>query len=286
MELILLGIMGKAQAKYPALINHFAWMGNHYHIILSGNSKYISPFINIVDGEVAKALKRLYPGLFQSKVWQGRFKEQKLACAQSVIDKIAYTYLNPEKANLVSDISLYPGLSSWHMYRNGAHSIPTSYIPPSKLKPISSKACPRKTVQRLKKLSSEQNTLTLNPDAWKIRFEHSSSKSSSELYSEITQEMQEQRAKFEPRELPPLGAKSLRRMGHAPAYVPEKKSDDRTPFIICKDKELRKILIARYKAFCEECKVAWQRWRLGLISLNDFPKGAYRPAMPLVALRI
>jgi REP element-mobilizing transposase RayT len=286
MELILLGIMGKAQAKFPVLINHFTWMGNHYHFILSGNSKYISPFMNMVDGETAKALKRLYPGLFQSKVWQGRFKEQKLSCAYSVIDKIAYTYLNPEKANLVSDISLYPGLNSWHSYRNGAHVIPTFYIPPSKLKPISPKASPWTTVKKLKALSSEQNTLNLHPDAWKSRFEASSSKNSATLYSELTLEMNEQRGKFEPRDLPPLGAKSLRRMGYVPSYVPEKKSDDRTPFIICKDKELRKLFIARYKAFCEECKVAWQKWKIGIISLNDFPKGAYRPAMPLVAVRI
>ena len=63
-------------------------------------------------------------------------------------------------------------------------------------------------------------------------------------------------------------------MGYAPGYVPEKKVGDRTPFIICKYKELRKILIARYKAFCEECKEAWEKWKVGNISLDDFPRGA------------
>lgn len=130
---ILKGILAKGQFLYPVQVCHFLWMRNHFHIILAGRGKYISSFMNYIQGEMAKHVKRLCPGMFQSSVWAGRFKEQRLCTAESVINMIIYLYANPSRAGLVINISEWPGLSSWRMYREGSLVFKAPWMPSRKL---------------------------------------------------------------------------------------------------------------------------------------------------------
>ena len=98
MNVLLIGILARAQSLFGVQICHFVWMGNHFHIILAGRAKLISPFMCYLQGETAKMLKKLVPGFFESKVWAGRYKEQKLCTAGDVIDMIVYMYSNPARA--------------------------------------------------------------------------------------------------------------------------------------------------------------------------------------------
>jgi REP element-mobilizing transposase RayT len=288
MNFLIRGILAKAQAFAPVYINHYLFMGNHYHMILSGPAKNISPFMNMVDGEIAKLLKRQYPGLYQTKVWEGRFKEQHLGDSSAAVHQIAYTYANPVRANLVAHIEHYPGLNSWKHYRNGCCSIPCYYVAPSRIKPVPSKLSSRdeqRLIRRYKRISCEHNTLNLHFDNWTRRFEDTKSLNPVDTFRMIESELisiQQTTALL--RTAPVVGPKRLKQQGYAPDYVP--KRDGKTPFLICKDQDLRKILIGRFKAFREACKEAYYKWKLGLISVYEFPKGAYRPGMPLVPIRV
>jgi len=289
-ELLILGTLGKAQSEHRVNICHFQWMGNHYHIILAGAAKNISPFLNIVDGEIAKFLKRLYPGLFQSKVWQGRFKEQPLLTSADVKNKIAYLYANPSRADLADKIEDWPGVTSWNMYKNGCHRVQVNYIRPSGVtRALSSKRLDFVSEYKITKSLcadyGEPYELILTPDAWKNCFEDSKSLSAAEIYNEILADLREREKNFrEERKGSPLGRKALRAMGHRPDYSPKTKS--RTPFVICHDKELRDEFIQMYRDFCWKCREAWEHWSKGLITEAEFPKGAYRPGMSFVAIRV
>ena len=46
MREMILGILARGQALYPAQIVACLFMGNHYHMILSGNAAALSPFMN------------------------------------------------------------------------------------------------------------------------------------------------------------------------------------------------------------------------------------------------
>jgi len=288
-EMLILGILGKAQSKYKVNICHFQWMGNHYHIILAGAAKHISPFMNILDGEIAKFLKRLYPRLFQTKVWQGRFKEQPLLTPADVKSKIAYSYANPSRAGLTDKIEDWPGVTSWSMYKNGTHRLEVSYIRPSGIKRVFSKSMDfvseYKIIKKLCTEYGEKYELVLTPDAWRRCFKESESWSASEIFNDIEMILREREEQFRAeRNGSPAGRKALKAMGHRPDYTSKTKS--RTPFVICSDEELRKEFISMYRDFCEMCLEAWQLWSKGLISKAEFPRGAYRPGMSWVQLRV
>jgi hypothetical protein len=44
--------MAKGQSFYPVQCSGFMWMGNHYHIIISGTTKHISSFIGYIQAEL------------------------------------------------------------------------------------------------------------------------------------------------------------------------------------------------------------------------------------------
>lgn len=286
MNLILSGILARAQEKYPARICHFQWMGNHYHLIAAGETKHLSPFYNYLQGEIGKSLKRL-TGMYQTKVWAGRPKEQLLATPEDVLRMIVYIYANPSTADLVESISDWPGLSSWKMYRDGSHTYEGHWVRPSKLRKIAPKfdhLKEIKLVKELKQLASSKHRLTIAPNAWKRCFPSSKDWSDEYIYEMISSRLaaheEEQAKRREEAGITALGRKRLQQQPIDKRYSPKKK--ERTPYVICGDIELRKDLIASYQAFCEKCREAWQKWKHGKVSQAIFPPGAYRPPMALV----
>ena len=136
MKMLIAGTMAKAQSLYPAIICHFLWMGNHYHLILAKRAGTISPFVGYFQGELAKYLKGLMPGFYQGDVWADRFREQRLYTSEDVIGKIVYLYANPVRANLVDSIKEYPGLSSYKVFVNELGGTLERWVAPRLIKPI------------------------------------------------------------------------------------------------------------------------------------------------------
>jgi REP element-mobilizing transposase RayT len=121
-EKVLTGILARAQGLYPVKICAYVFMGNHYHMIITGHSKHISPFMNYIQSNVAQSVKRFIPDLYESSIWDGRFKEQVLVTAEDVIAKMAYIYLNPVRARLTHKAKEYPGVSSYnHLLNDKEH---------------------------------------------------------------------------------------------------------------------------------------------------------------------
>ena len=90
MRQMIKGILARGQYLYPVQIVSVQFMGNHYHIILAGKASMISPFMNYIDGQIAAALKELCPMYRNhSKIWKGRFKEQRLVTAEAVINMLS-----------------------------------------------------------------------------------------------------------------------------------------------------------------------------------------------------
>lgn len=276
--------MAKGQTLYPAQICHFQWMGNHYHLIVAGSPKYISPFICYLQGEIAKAIMRL-SGQYKNKVWAGRAKEQRIHTATDVIRMIVYIYLNPVRAGLVPQISLWPGLSSWQMYRAADKSFLAKWIPVRTIKylPINIDAVrDMMLVKKLLKGAEGEYAFCLYPNLWKRCFSDSSNWSDTEIFEKIAKQISEQELElFKIHKGRFVGVKALKRQSIHRPYQPN--NTGRSPFLICHDDQMRIELIAEYKQFCRQARDAWRRWKRGEVHAN-FPKGAYRPGMPLLGL--
>jgi hypothetical protein len=277
-EAVLLGTMARAQFLYPVLISHYLWMGNHYHMILSGHPTLISPFMGHIESEVAKAMKRLIPGFYKGNFWQGRFKEQRLATAGAVIEKISYTYNNPVRAALVSSIAEYPGISSYKAFIRDDFALLARYHRSSSLKPLYSNKPLTYLIELRKRNSAPAHTLTISPYAWKGSFRETEEASDASLKKRIFERISADEAQHNAtRHGSVVGVRALRAARMDRPYTSKTKS--KTPFLICDDKELRKILILDYKDFCERCRAAWAAFKKKLSTLLCLPYGAYAPSL-------
>lgn len=272
-EKIITGILARAQGLYPVKICAFVFMGNHYHLIITGQSCHLSPFMNYIQGCIAKSMQRLIPNFYDGWFWEGRYKEQVLCTVEDVVDKMAYIYLNPVRARLVDKVIQYPGLNSYKYLSRNKYSTLAKWIPIRKLKelPVQHRRKEDLDITRdLLKSADKFEELTIEPFAWFSGFREKLSAEAvmKRLLDYVDQEEQKPASKA-------LGAAKLIEQPTRKAFTP--KANSPTPYIICCDKELRISEILSYKNFCRLCKEAWQLVKKGLHCV--WPKGAYLPSM-------
>ncbi len=57
---MILGVLGRAQRKYPVDVHAFAFLSNHYHLLLSvPDAKRLAEFMNFLNGNLAREAGRL-----------------------------------------------------------------------------------------------------------------------------------------------------------------------------------------------------------------------------------
>lgn len=269
-EKVLIGILARAQGLYGVKICAYVFMGNHYHLIITGHSKHISPFMNYLQGNLALSIQRFIPDYYNGFVWEGRFKEQILLTAEDVIAKMAYIYLNPIRARLTSKASEYPGVSSYNHLLNDKESFLVKWIPVSRITSLQEGYKKKEDFQITKELlkGCTYEELKVEPFAWFSSFKD-------ELKAEtvkkrITDYVSQEENNYK---TPVLGAQALKHQRLRKSHKPKEKTN--TPYIISHDKELRSSEIDSYRKFCALCKEAWVLIKKGIKAA--WPKGAYLP---------
>ena len=110
---LILGILGRAQAKYPVEIFAFVFLSNHFHLLMRASSaKRMAEFVSFVKSNIAKELGRLHD--WKQTFWGGRYYSAPLA-DDSVEDEAArfmYILSNGCKEGLVASPLDWPGVSS------------------------------------------------------------------------------------------------------------------------------------------------------------------------------
>ena len=286
MNEIITGIMAKSQDLYPVQICHFLWMSNHYHMIVAGRAKFLSNFICQMQSEIAKAVIKFFPN-YKGKVWENRFKEQRLCTPEDVMDKIVYTYANPVKAGLVKSAADWTGCSSYKMFLTDSNKLAARWTPSRKLKQLPPKLNRHKELSLLKELRSLPHSdyeLVIQPYVWKKCFEESKSWNDEEIRATLQVRIKKEEETFAL--LYKNKFKGIEKIKYNPIdlkYTPEEK--DKTPYLICYLNDLRIKLIADYKEFCARCTKAWEDWKQGKAKA-DYVFGAYRPSMPIANIQL
>lgn len=286
MNRLLRGVLARGQNLYRVQICHFQWMGNHYHMILTGRGAAISSFIGYIQGEIAKYLRRITKH-YQLKVWVGRFKEQRLTTAETVIKKIAYIYNNPVRAGLVARAPDWPGVSSLGMYLSCSLTFSERWIPSRHIKKAGD-------IDRLKVKDfaafhrkyalKERHYFKLSPDVWKKSFRESRNWSADTILEKILKQLsqleEQQAAVRKEKKSSVKGTARLKRQSIHDRYT--SKSFSRTPFIESVCSVVRTEAIKSYRAFCEQCREAWEDLKNKVPDPCPFPAGAYRPGSPFI----
>ena len=89
-----------------------AWvlMPDHWHGLIDvGSGISLSAYVGRLKGAVSRRLRLLHPHL--PTIWQDGFHDHAIRRSESIDTIAAYLLMNPIRAGLVADLSLYP---YWH----------------------------------------------------------------------------------------------------------------------------------------------------------------------------
>ena len=103
------GVVGKAQENWPDIELHgFAFLSNHFHLMVSGDSREVSVFVGFIKREISRRLGQEY-GLSGS-FWSSRFKSTGLPTPESQVACLSYILSQGVKEDLVAHPQDWPGL--------------------------------------------------------------------------------------------------------------------------------------------------------------------------------
>lgn len=112
--------LGVAAKKYGVQVHALSAMSNHYHLVLTDVEGVLPDFMAWLNRQLAKCIKRLRD--WDEVVWEPNvtYSAVELSGPSEVLDKVAYTLLNPVSAGLVRSPERWPGaLSTLETLRRG-----------------------------------------------------------------------------------------------------------------------------------------------------------------------
>lgn len=283
---IIYAAMARAQELYPVTICAYVFEPNHGHMMLMAkNPEDLCKFVGFVKQEIAHAVNRLLARRRQT-VWAARFDSPILLTFEDILKYFKYIFTNPVKDGLSSTPSLYPGVSSWRMFKESIQKRGCLKISRDSLFRLSNPEEPYKESEARLRILRKQSknkfkTLTVEPFAWKRNFVESQNLSDEEIKALILdlveQEIKEVSKTRLARGLLTTAPSSLQKQSMTREYYPKKFG--KRMICICSDKKLRKSVISFYQWLCEKAKFIYQKWKMGDFSL-PFPSGLFPPSLP------
>ena len=104
--------LGRAAKKYGVRVHAVGVMSNHYHLVLTDVRAVLPAFMQTLNRSLAMCIKRLRQWeevLFEPHV---SYSAVELRGDKEILDKVAYTVLNPVSAALVRTPARWPGVLS------------------------------------------------------------------------------------------------------------------------------------------------------------------------------
>ena len=99
---IIIGIIGRAQARFGMVIHAFQFLSNHFHMLLSPkDSRQTAAFMSYVKGNIAKEIGRISG--WRDKFWSGRYHALVVSNEEEAqVARLKYLLSNGGKEGLVA----------------------------------------------------------------------------------------------------------------------------------------------------------------------------------------
>jgi hypothetical protein len=105
---LILGVIGKAQARYGMTIHVFVFLSTHAHFLVSPSSAgQLARFMQFVNANVAKEAGRLH--VWPERLWSRRYRAIVVADEQAAHARLRYVLAHGAKEGLVGSSSSWPG---------------------------------------------------------------------------------------------------------------------------------------------------------------------------------
>jgi REP element-mobilizing transposase RayT len=115
---IVLGVLGRAQARYGIEICAFAFLSNHFHLLLAANStRQLSSFMRYLNSNIARKVGRLYN--WRQKFFARRYRAIQVSDEdQAQIGRLLYILRQGVKEKLVRSPLEWPGVHcAWNLVK-------------------------------------------------------------------------------------------------------------------------------------------------------------------------
>lgn len=292
MKLILKSILARVQRDDKLELLHDVWMGNHAHLLVKAkDAQQCKNFYGELQKQLTEAVKRLL-GVEHMNLWAPNATSVvEIVGLESVIERIAYLYANPARANLVESIDDYPGLSSWRAFQDAeprldaAASEECRWVRQSMISPLPARSVThhqdRHLVESMRSKTKTSHTLTYRPNAWMKEFGITTAEEIAAVNARIIAKVREYESEARTMRLQNRwrvkGARRLEREAIDLSY--RSKKETRRIFIYAVDDAVRIEKIAEMKWFDERCRYCYERWLIGDYGVQ-WPPGAFRPPLP------
>lgn len=295
MNSIIEGILARALELTPEVkLCALQFMGNHYHavVLLLGGPECLSSFMNFFHGELARTVNAL-AGRRNRNVWEFRGNPQILLTPESVLDKIAYCYANPLKANLCNDLKSSKLVSSYRFRHAPRSSVKTRYLSSSFVRSNRDEVDTDAVLNTAAEIRPEIE-LTIEPFIWKDYFKASKEWSNefiaSEVDKRITPSISNEDVISEKIGTKKISNKNRDRVSKnsesntsrsmnpaAESYRPKSYSSRKYNFISTCNEAANEFK-SLYDEFCSKCKACWKHF-IQYSTIPTFPPSAFLPPM-------
>lgn len=289
--LVVKSSLALAQFHHPVKICHYLVEATHVHMILMiENPDDVKGFVERFKTESAHRINRIL-GREKRTVWCEGYDSPILLTPKDVIDKIVYIYTNPAKDNLEDSVDLYPGLSSWEMFRKGHFATQWKIVRRNKFNFLAKHnrnlSGYEREAQRLTSEVKELGTFSIHPNAWMKCFGISDMRDCAEFNETIQTRVRGEELNYRnERKNKKWNVIGRMRLINQPLNTTHqstrKGKKGKKLWCICHDIKLRTQFISFLKDLAREAKDVYCRWKMGDFSLN-FPLGMYPPSVPKLA---
>jgi len=266
---LLVGCLARAQRLFPVRIHAFAFLSNHFHLLLSvPDAKTLARFMCHLKGNLSLEIGHLHD--WPNTLWPRRYQAIEVSEEEEAqVGRLRYILAQGCKEGLVARPRDWPGLHSIDALTLG-ETLRGYWVDRTAMgQARNGEVDPR--------LFLQPETLHLDPlPCW----EHLEEVVWRRQCAEIVQEIEEETAdEHRRRGTQPLGPKKI--LAIPPHTRPENLKHSPAPRVHAFRKEVRQRITEAYRLFVLEYREAAARLRLGDVSVR-FPEGCFPPPLPFV----
>ncbi len=267
---LILGVIGRAQAKYDFEIYAYAFLSNHGSYLIGVRSaEHMSDIKCYIHSNVAREVLRS-----RDCQWNGSFygrpaRSILVLTDENILDRIRYICANSTKEHLVTHPCKWPGAHSARALCSGNNDTGL-WIDRTATSEKARKHTGKRGRPPVVMTTYEVKLSKVPPLAHMTDKEYRDAMTT--MCDDIAAEAAEERRLTGKRV---MGIKRIMRFSSM--HIPEGDNRSPAPFVHCCEPKMRRAFVVAYKAFAEAYRIANELLREGLDGFVVFPEGGHPP---------
>ncbi len=282
---VFVGILGRAQEKYPVRIHAAVATSSHYHLIVTpDDAEQLADFMEHFNGNLAREVGRVVE--WRGRFWRERYHLIPISPEPEILEsRLRYLLSNTIKEDLVARVTEWEGLHCGPALMAGKPLSGMWYH--RALEYEAKRQAERRAARHGTAVEAIERGAFMTPyevklaplPCWQKLSPAAIRTKVAEMIAEIETEAAERRERLG---IEPRGMEKLRNQN--PLSRPA--GDKRSPKPLCHaaSKEMRERVVKVYRAFVEMFHEASLQVKFGNVTGARFPKGSFPPSLPFARI--